>query len=67
MTVKNDYLLNVRIPVPWKRRAEALIEPLSELPIYQAFRLNRSSVMRVAMLRGLEILEAEAANGDDDQ
>lgn len=49
----------IRLPDEIHKRADALIPRLNKLPAYRDRELNRSDVLRIALVRGLEILERE--------
>jgi hypothetical protein len=53
----NDTPISLRLPDAWLKRADALIEFLSEARPGMA--VTRSDALRVALARGLEVLEAE--------
>jgi len=55
----NEKQLSLRLPVDLVDRADALLPVLERLPTYRAFRLERSTVLRLALIRGLEELERE--------
>lgn len=55
----NEKQLSLRLPVDLVDRVDAMVPVLSRLPIYQAFRLERSTAFRIALIRGLEELERE--------
>lgn len=57
---------SLRLPTGLLERAEALVEPLSALPAYAAEPLDRSAVLRLAIARGLVLLEREAAQSSAD-
>ena len=54
--------ITLRLPEDLTNRAEALVPYLESLPALHAAggTLNRSAVIRVALVRGLEVLETEA-------
>ena len=59
---KPDLKTSIQLPREFLRRADALVKKLSSEPVYAALGgLNRSKVLRLAIARGLEALEAEAA------
>lgn len=53
----NDRQLMLRLPEDLLERADALVEPMSREPEMRLFRMSRSAVMRIALQRGLEVLE----------
>lgn len=54
-----DIQVSLRLPPAIVARAEALLAPLSEVPELQMLRLERAAVIRLAIFRGLAVLEAE--------
>lgn len=60
-TPVNDLQMSIRMPWSAKVRAEALVPVLEKLPQYRGFHLRRAAVVRAALLRGLDVLEAEHA------
>lgn len=58
-TMANDLQVSIRINPAVAERAEALVSALSRLSTYQAFRMERATVFKIALLRGLEELERE--------
>lgn len=52
-------MLSARMPVELVQRLDALVERLGGDPAYLAFKLSRSSLLRLAVQRGIEALEAE--------
>lgn len=59
----NDAQIMLRIPTAAVERADRLVEQLRARAEYQAFNLTRSAVLRLAVLRGLDALEAEQSAG----
>jgi predicted DNA-binding protein len=57
----NDTQVAIRLPREAVARAGRLSKRLAGLPAYAAWRLTPAGVMRLAMLKGLDALEAEAA------
>ena len=55
----NEKQLSLRLPVDLVARVDALVPVLSRLPAYRAFRLERSTAFRIALILGLEALERE--------
>jgi len=51
----NDTQVAIRLPNEWIERADALMAPLSRPGI----QVSRSDVLRAALARGLDALEAE--------
>lgn len=60
----SDEALNLRIPKGWKGRADDLAKHLVKLDEFQVFRINMSTVFRMAIERGLENLEKEYLDED---
>jgi hypothetical protein len=56
----NDKQVAIRIPNTAVTRAGRLAKALAVQPAYAAWRMTPSAVMRLALLRGLDLLEAEA-------
>ena len=56
----NDTQVAIRLPREAVSRARRLAKPLAGLSAYAAWRMTPSAVMRLALLRGLDLLEAEA-------
>jgi len=58
----------IRLPCEVPERADALIPHLRKNPIIAATgrSVSRSTVIQIAIQRGLEILEAEARKGKED-
>lgn len=58
---------SLRLPVELLERADALIPVMASWPEVGAHgRVSRSTVIRIALLRGLASLEAEASRRDGD-
>ena len=59
----NDAAVNLRLPSTALDRAEAMVEALAADPMLRAAGrgVSRSTVLRLAVLRGLDSLEAELA------
>ena len=57
----NETQVAVRLPESLLERADSLIPGLAELPDYQLWRLSRSAVLRLAIQKGLDVLEREVA------
>mgnify|MGYP001273945540 CR=1 FL=1 len=55
----NETQVALRLPADAVRRAAALAEKMARAPELRAWRLTRSAVLRLALLRGIESLEAE--------
>jgi hypothetical protein len=56
----NDKQVAIRLPKDTVARAARLARRLKDRPEYQPFRLSTSSVLRLAILKGLAALEQEA-------
>ena len=62
MTPKEDTSTSIRLSRELQARADALMEKIKDRPEVTAFgRVTRSSVLRLALVKGLEILEKEAS------
>lgn len=59
-TMDNNKQVAIRLPREVVSRAGRLTKLLAGLPAYAAWRMTPSGVMRLALLRGLDVLEAEA-------
>jgi hypothetical protein len=57
----NDMQVAIRLPGEAVSRAGRLSKILAGRPAYAAWRMTPSAVMRLALLKGLDLLEAEAA------
>lgn len=55
----NDVQIPVRLPTEIVERAEALVPKMERDPKRLGWRVSRSSVLREALIRGLEVLEGE--------
>ena len=56
----NDAQITTRLPADLIERMDALLPQLRKDPRYRAFgRITRSTVIRLAMERGLAVLESE--------
>ena len=56
----NDTQVAIRLPRDAVFRAARLAKRLAGRPPYEAWRMTPSAVMRMALLKGLDVLEAEA-------
>jgi hypothetical protein len=57
--MSQDPIVTVRLPEEWLKRAERLVAELrGDATLRATGRISRSSVLRLAVLRGLEALEA---------
>ena len=61
--VANERQVSIRLPSDVVDRAEALVPALSRLPAHAAFRVERATVLKLALMRGLELLEREHGPG----
>jgi hypothetical protein len=61
--VANDRQVVLRVPTDSVDRAERLRKKLAERPEYAGVRLTWTTVLRLALLRGLDVLEAENTKG----
>ena len=59
-----DKQYSVRLSPEIPARADALIPSLKRNEHYAAFRMERSTVFKIALVRGLALLEREAAEQD---
>ncbi len=58
MTMQKDQQLTMRISVDYLNRAQALIPLVQQDPAASVYgRISRASILRLAMLKGLELLE----------
>jgi len=58
-TDKTETQVSIRLADSAVARAEALVDVLAALPEYQAFRVERATVLKIALMRGLAELERE--------
>ena len=58
MPVK-DRQVALRIEQDYLDRADALVSLMESIPALAAMRITRAAVMRMAIVRGLEVLEEE--------
>ena len=49
--------VSIRLPTDLVQRAEALVTKMAQDTEYQAWRISRTSVLRLALIHGLEGLE----------
>ena len=59
-SMENNTQVAIRLPRAVVSRASRLGKVLSGLPAYAGWRMTPSGVMRLALLRGLDVLETEA-------
>ena len=52
----------IRVEADLLARAAALAERMAQTPDLRAFRVSRASVLRLAMIRGLDALEKDYPN-----
>lgn len=64
LDMTNDEQVTVRMPGGTWDRAEALVQHLADRPEFRAARLTRSMVLRMALLEGLDALEARYREND---
>jgi len=55
--------VSIRVPGGTLARAEALVPVLNDAPEFRVLRCTKSAILRLAILRGLEALEAEHLSG----
>lgn len=55
----NDVQIPIRLPAAIVDRAEVLVRKMAADPKRLGWRVSRSSVLREALIRGLELLEEE--------
>jgi hypothetical protein len=58
-----DRQIALRVTAETVERAERLVPVMQKQPEWEPFRMTASSVMRVALLKGLDRLEAEFTRG----
>ena len=58
-----DRQIALRVPADTFKRAERLAPRMQKRPEWEPFRMSASAVMRVALLKGLDALEAEFKGG----
>ena len=58
-TVDDETLTSLRLPRSLLDRADALIALLKKRPEFAVQRITRSTVLRLALMRGLDALEAD--------
>jgi hypothetical protein len=59
LTMPNDSQFVLRLPADMIARVEALVPKLGAAPSLGAFRVSRSAILRMALVRGLDELERE--------
>jgi hypothetical protein len=58
--------ISIRVDEEVLRRADELVEPVSAMHDARVFRaVTRSAVLRLALIRGLELLETEVASSQN--
>lgn len=55
----NEAQVAIRLPTDFLKRAGALVTAMRKNPAMQAWSLTRSAVLRLAVQKGLDALEAE--------
>lgn len=55
----NEEQVSIRLPPALLERADKLTRKLSADPAHAAFRVTRAAVLRLALIRGIEALEAD--------
>ncbi|MBN1961709.1 MAG: hypothetical protein JW841_12260 [Deltaproteobacteria bacterium] len=62
--MKNETQIAVRIPHDLLERADKLVKPMSKRADLRVWggKVSRSNVLRLALLKGLEVLEKETAS-----
>lgn len=60
----NEQQISLRLPADFLERAESLVAAIASVPDFAAIgEVNRSKVLRLAITRGLEALEAQYGRG----
>lgn len=59
LAMAHEKQLSIRLPAETVDRADALVPVIADLPALAAFRVERASVLRLAIVRGLQALEQE--------
>ncbi len=55
----NEKLVTVRLPADLLDRADELVPVLQEIEDFSVMRMTRSTVIRLALVRGLAVLEED--------
>ncbi len=55
----NEKLITVRLPAELLDRADELVPVLQEIEDFSVMRMTRSTVIRLALVRGLAVLEED--------
>ena len=61
--MRNDVQVSLRMPAEVKERVAAVEQAMAKNRSMSAFRVSEQVVMRMALMRGLDILEAEFIQG----
>lgn len=64
LDMTNDEQVTVRVPGGTWDRAETIAAALADRPEFRAMRLSRSTILRMALLEGLDALEARYREND---
>ena len=59
MRLMHESPTSIRLPDDSLKRAERLVPRLNKMPVYAAMGMTRHKVLRLAVAKGLEALEAE--------
>ena len=57
--MSNEKLITVRLPADLLDRADELVPALQEIEDFSVMRMTRSTVIRLALVRGLAVLEED--------
>ena len=57
----NDVQFSVRVPEDLVKRLDKMEARMAKDPEWAAFRVSRQAVLRAALMRGLDVMEAEQA------
>jgi hypothetical protein len=55
----NDIQISMRLPSDLVERAEAMATVLAKVPEFKLWRMSRQAVIRLALSKGLDALEAQ--------
>ena len=58
----NEKLITVRLPADLLDRVDELVPVLQEIEDFSVMRMTRSTVIRLALVRGLAVLEEDYAD-----
>ena len=64
--VNKEQQISIRLEPDVAERAESLVAKMTTRPEFRPFRLTRASVLRMAMLEGLEVLEQRYGDAASD-